>query len=149
MLATRFPTNLLVRLLGRSPQLSAVSGIAYCMSPPYMIKSVVLAPIYAVVYITFMLSARAIFSKTRIEVSGSGTRDIAKQLKDQQMVMAGHREGSMYKELKRVVPHPSPQAHATATTDISPDVVGGGRGVPRGGCTGTGGGGWGAEGALF
>jgi protein transport protein SEC61 subunit alpha len=45
-----------------------------------------------------------LFSKTWIEVSGSGPRDIAKQLKEQQMVMAGHREGSMYKELKRVVP---------------------------------------------
>ena len=46
----------------------------------------------------------ALFSKTWIEVSGSGPRDVAKQLKDQQMVIAGHREGSMYKELKRVIP---------------------------------------------
>lgn len=29
---------------------------------------------------------------------------MAKQLKDQQMVMAGSREASMYKELKRVIP---------------------------------------------
>jgi len=37
-------------------------------------------------------------------VSGSGPREVAKQLKEQQMVMAGHREGSMYKELKKVIP---------------------------------------------
>lgn len=49
-----------------------------------------------------MLTACAIFSKTWIEVSGSGPRDVAKQLKDQQMVLAGAREGSLYKELKRV-----------------------------------------------
>jgi protein transport protein SEC61 subunit alpha len=46
----------------------------------------VLDPIHTVVYIAFMVSACALFSKTWIEVSGSGPRDIAKQLKDQQMV---------------------------------------------------------------
>jgi len=110
MLAGRFPDNFLVKILGvwepleDSPQLSAVSGIAYYMSPPHTITAALLDPIHTLVYITFMLSACALFSKTWIEVSGSGPRDIAKQLKDQQMVMAGHREGSMYKELKRVVP---------------------------------------------
>jgi len=51
-----------------------------------------------------MLVACAIFSKTWIEVSGSAPRDVAKQLKEQGLVMAGHREQSMYKELKRVIP---------------------------------------------
>ncbi|KAH8116670.1 hypothetical protein DFH11DRAFT_1469374, partial [Phellopilus nigrolimitatus] len=35
--------------------------------------------------------------------SGSGLCDIAKQLKDRQTVMAAHREGLMYKKLKRVI----------------------------------------------
>ncbi|KAI0684685.1 SecY protein [Cerioporus squamosus] len=110
MLANRFPDNFLVRLLGvwepleDSPQLAAVSGIAYYMSPPHTLKSALLDPVHTLIYIAFTVTACAIFSKTWIEVSGSGPRDIAKQLKDQQMVMAGHREGSMYKELKRVVP---------------------------------------------
>lgn len=51
-----------------------------------------------------LLPQCALFSKTWIEVSGSGPREVAKQLKEQQMVMAGHREGSMYKELKKVIP---------------------------------------------
>jgi protein transport protein SEC61 subunit alpha len=51
-----------------------------------------------------MLMACALFSKTWIEVSGSSPRDVAKQLKEQGLVMAGHREESMYKELKRVIP---------------------------------------------
>jgi protein transport protein SEC61 subunit alpha len=38
--------------------------------------------------------ACAIFSKTWIEVSGSAPRDVAKQLKDQGLIMAGHREQS-------------------------------------------------------
>ncbi|KAI0319730.1 SecY protein [Amylostereum chailletii] len=110
MLSNRFPDNFLIRLLGvwepieGSPQLEAVAGIAYYMSPPHTLAAALLDPIHTIVYIAFMVSACALFSKTWIEVSGSGPRDIAKQLKDQQLVMAGHREGSMYKELKRVVP---------------------------------------------
>ena len=69
-----------------SPQLQAVAGIAYYMSPPHNIKEVLLDPIHTVIYIAFITGACAIFSKTWIEVSGSGPRDIAKQLKDQQMV---------------------------------------------------------------
>lgn len=49
-------------------------------------KEVLLDPIHTFVYIAFITTACAIFSKTWIEVSGSGPRDIAKQLKDQQMV---------------------------------------------------------------
>jgi len=110
MLFNRFPDNFLVRLLGvwepleDSQQLMAKSGIAYYISPPHTLKAAILDPIHTAVYITFILTACAMFSKTWIEVSGSGPRDVAKQLKDQQMVMAGHREGSMYKELKRVIP---------------------------------------------
>ena len=74
------------------------------MSPPRTVTAALLDPIHTVIYITFMLSACALFSKTWIEVSGSGPRDVAKQLKEQQMVMAGHREQSMYKELKRIIP---------------------------------------------
>jgi protein transport protein SEC61 subunit alpha len=61
-------------------------------------------PFHTVIYMTFIVTACAIFSKTWIEVSGSGPRDVAKQLKDQGMTLAGHRDASIYKELKRVIP---------------------------------------------
>lgn len=61
-------------------------------------------PIHTIVYIAVMLTACAMLSKTWIEVSGTSPRDVAKQLKDQQMVIAGYRDTSMYKELKRVIP---------------------------------------------
>ena len=69
-----------------SPQLTATSGIAYYMSPPHTLKEAIMDPIHTAIYIAFMLSACALFSKTWIEVSGSGPRDVAKQLKEQQMV---------------------------------------------------------------
>jgi protein transport protein SEC61 subunit alpha len=71
------------------------------MPLPQTLKEAILDPIRTAVSIAFMLSACALFSN--LDVSGSGPRDMAKQLKDQQMVVAGYREGSMYKELKRVI----------------------------------------------
>lgn len=55
-------------------------------------------------YVTFVLTACALFSKTWPEVSGSSARDVAKQLRDQQMVMRGHRDSSLEKELQRYIP---------------------------------------------
>ncbi|KAJ9495724.1 translocon subunit [Exophiala xenobiotica] len=110
MLYTRFSDNLLVKLIGTwepregSSQLYAVGGIAYYMSPPLSFREALLDPIHTVIYITFIIVTCAVFSKTWIEVSGSAPRDVAKTLKEQGLVMAGHREQSMYKELKRVIP---------------------------------------------
>jgi protein transport protein SEC61 subunit alpha len=61
-------------------------------------------PFHALFYLTFMLTACALFSKTWIEVSGSSARDVARQLKEQQMVMPGHRESNLQKELNRYIP---------------------------------------------
>merc|ERR1712232_1537108 len=44
------------------------------------------------------------FSKTWIEVSGSSSRDVAKQLRDQQMIFAGHRESSIVSVLDKYIP---------------------------------------------
>lgn len=110
MLYSRFSENLLVRLFGvweakdGSSQLHATSGLVYYMSPPQNMKEALLDPIHMSAYIVYMLGACALFSKTWIEVSGSSPRDVAKQLKDQGLVMAGHRDQSMYKELKRIIP---------------------------------------------
>ncbi|EEB07245.1 translocon alpha subunit Sec61 [Schizosaccharomyces japonicus yFS275] len=103
MLYNRFPNNFLVRLLGVWEN-GAVSGLAYFMSPPASYRAALLSPLHTTVYVTFTITVCAVFSKLWIEVSGTSPRDVAKQLKDQQLVMAGHREGSMYKELKRVIP---------------------------------------------
>lgn len=92
MLASRFPENFFVKLLGvwepleDTPQLAATSGIAYYMSPPRTLRLAILDPVHTAIYISFTIFICAMFSKTWIEVSGSGPRDIAKQLKDQQLV---------------------------------------------------------------
>ena len=73
------------------------------MSPPETLSHVIEDPIHAVIYIVFMLGTCAFFSKTWIDVSGSSAKDVAKQLKEQQMVMRGHRDKSMIHELNRQV----------------------------------------------
>uniref|UniRef100_A0A6T7YRX6 Translocon Sec61/SecY plug domain-containing protein n=1 Tax=Pyramimonas obovata TaxID=1411642 RepID=A0A6T7YRX6_9CHLO len=112
LLFKRYGNNILVQLLGRwqeaeyssSGQLIPVGGLVYYLSPPSSLSDVAANPLHAVFYLTFMLTACALFSKTWIEVSGSSAKDVAKQLKEQQMFMQGHRESSLQKELNRYIP---------------------------------------------
>jgi protein transport protein SEC61 subunit alpha len=97
LLFKRYGNNVLVQLLGRwqeaeysnSGQLIPVGGLVYYLSPPLSLAHVAANPLHAIFYLTFMLTACAMFSKTWIEVSGSSAKDVAKQLKEQQMFMQG------------------------------------------------------------
>jgi len=110
MLYNRFPDNFFIQLLGvwepyqGSSQFFATSGFAYYMSPPHDFVSALKDPIHFVIYVAFMLGVCAMFSRTWVEVSGASPRDVAKQLRDQQTVIAGYRDSSMYKELKKIIP---------------------------------------------
>ncbi len=112
LLYKRYGGNFLVRLLGQwqenewNGQLSPVGGLAYYITPPNSLSDVAANPLHAVVYTAFMLTACALFSKTWIEVSGSSASDVARQLKEQQMFIQGHRDttSSLKKELNRYIP---------------------------------------------
>lgn len=110
MLATRFAGNIIVNLLGVWGESGGrgsypVGGLCYYLSPPESIGHIITDPVHAVLYIAFMLGSCAFFSKTWIDVSGSSAKDVAKQLKEQQMVMRGHhRDKSMVHELNRYIP---------------------------------------------
>merc|ERR1712182_160873 len=110
LLYRRFKSNMLVNLLGQwqevdySGQSIPVGGLAYYISPPHSFADIWDDPIHAVFYIAFVLTSCALFSKTWIDVSGSSARDVAKQIKDQGMVMQGHRDTSIVKELNRYIP---------------------------------------------
>mmetsp|Transcript_111065 Transcript_111065/g.155922 ORF Transcript_111065/g.155922 Transcript_111065/m.155922 type:complete len:475 (+) Transcript_111065:59-1483(+) len=113
LLYRNFSGNLLVGLFGKwrdvqgmggQSQAIPIGGLAYYVSPPANLAELVADPFHTVFYLTFILSTCAFFSKTWIEVSGSSARDVAKQLRDQQMVMKGHRESSLVKQLNRYIP---------------------------------------------
>lgn len=90
--------------MSMSGQMRPVGGIAYYISAPGSFSEIASDPFHAIAYTAFMLVACALFSKTWIQVSGSSSSDVARQLRDQQMVMQGHRSSSMYKQLNRYIP---------------------------------------------
>lgn len=110
VLYKRYSTNFFVRMIGawqempQSGQSVPVSGLAYYVSPPRSVAEVANDPFHALFYTAFILSSCALFSKTWIEVSGTSARDVAKQLRDQQMFMKGHRKESLLKQLNRYIP---------------------------------------------
>lgn len=110
MLFMKWPNNAFVKVLGSwaakggSSQLYAVSGLSYYIQPPLSIQEALVDPIKTTVYVTFVLGSCAVFSTTWIEISGTSPRDVAKQFKEQGLVIAGHRDTSAYKELKKIIP---------------------------------------------
>ncbi|KAK9904436.1 hypothetical protein M0R45_000661 [Rubus argutus] len=103
--------NFLVNLLGKwkeseysGGQFIPVGGLAYYITAPSSLADMAANPFRALFYLVFMLSACAFLSKSWIEVSGSSAKDVAKQLREQQMVMPGHRESNLQKELSRYIP---------------------------------------------
>merc|ERR1719335_281571 len=110
LLYKRFKSNVLVNLLGQwqevefSGQSIPVGGMAYYISPPRSFGDIWDDPIHAIFYTAFVLISCALFSKTWIDVSGSSARDVAKQLRDQQMMMPGYRECDLPKVLNRYIP---------------------------------------------
>uniref|UniRef100_A0A0D9VXP2 Translocon Sec61/SecY plug domain-containing protein n=1 Tax=Leersia perrieri TaxID=77586 RepID=A0A0D9VXP2_9ORYZ len=102
----RFGGGYLVGLLGKwsSSDGVPVGGIAYYVTAPASLASAVGDPFHIVIYVAFMLAACAMLSKAWVMVSGSSSRDVARQLREQQMVMPGMREASMKRELDRYIP---------------------------------------------
>merc|ERR1719277_673939 len=110
LLYKRFKSNMLVNLLGQwqeieySGQSIPVGGIVYYMSPPHSFTDVWADPIHALFYVAFVLISCALFSKTWIDVSGTSARDVAKQLRDQNMMMPGYRDSDLPRVLNRYIP---------------------------------------------
>lgn len=112
MLAVKFHGNFLINLLGVWADVGGggparsypIGGLCYYLSPPESLGHVLLDPVHAVLYIVFMLGSCAFFSKTWIQMSGSSPKDVAKQLKEQQMIIRGYRDESMVQLLNRYIP---------------------------------------------
>ncbi|CCK69027.1 translocon subunit SEC61 KNAG_0B05970 [Huiozyma naganishii CBS 8797] len=132
MLYQRFPSNPIICTLGvwgikpgtQGPQV-ALSGLSYYMQPIYSLKELLMDPIKSVVYIAFVLGTCALFSKTWIEISGTSPKDVAKQFKDQGLVINGKREVNVYRELKRIIPTAAAFGGATiGALSVGSDLLG-------------------------
>ena len=81
-----------------------VGGLVYYMSPPHNIGELLMDPIRSGVYIAFIMGTCALFSLTWINVSGTSSKDVAKQLRDQGLVIRGYREQATHEVLQRYIP---------------------------------------------
>mmetsp|Transcript_60751 Transcript_60751/g.95761 ORF Transcript_60751/g.95761 Transcript_60751/m.95761 type:complete len:474 (+) Transcript_60751:79-1500(+) len=110
LLYRRFRSNMLVGLLGQwsddlgSGQSVPVGGLAYYLSPPPSFSALYEDPLHTIIYVTFVLLSCALFSKTWIEVSGSSSKDVSKQLRDQKMLFVGYRDSSIVSVLDKYIP---------------------------------------------
>lgn len=108
MLYTRYPGSVLSTVLGQwmksGGHMVPVGGLCYYMNRPESFDHVVRDPMQCFGYMAFMLISCAFFSKTWLTVSGSQAKDVAKQLKSQQMIIAGHRDQSAMAILNRYIP---------------------------------------------
>lgn len=113
LLFKRFPTNFLIGLLGKWRDVSSpygrgqsvpVGGLCYYLSPPASLSAMVADPPHTLIYLVFILTSCALFSKTWIHVSGTAPADVAKQFKEQRMVIRGHRDASTKARLEKYIP---------------------------------------------
>ncbi|XP_049851052.1 protein transport protein Sec61 subunit alpha-like [Schistocerca gregaria] len=85
-------------------QIIPVGGFAYYISPPANFRDAVSDPIHSFIYAAFVLATCALFSRIWISISGSAPADVSKQLKDQQLMIRGHRDDSTIHILDRYIP---------------------------------------------
>ncbi len=110
LLFKKFSDNVLVRFVGVWADVEGTSGaipvggLAYYISAPSNASQIFYDPLRAIIYLAFMLGSCAYLSVTWIEISGSSARDVAKELRDNQMTMAGYRDSSIVNVLNRYIP---------------------------------------------
>ena len=114
MLYKSQPNSPFIKLFGEwattSPENAAtqysvpVGGLAYYISPPATLSVLLNDPFHALFYLVFTLTACAVFGRTWTEVSGTAVRDVARQFRDNQIVMKGHRDTATATILRRYIP---------------------------------------------
>ena len=110
ILYKRYKHFLPVRLLGKWEDVESgghsipVGGLAYYISPPQSILDFAKDPFHTLFYIAFILVSCGFFSKTWIDVSGSGVNDVARNLQDQGYFIRGYREDNMKERLSKLIP---------------------------------------------
>jgi protein transport protein SEC61 subunit alpha len=116
LMHTNFKGNFLVRLLGTwqdidmSGRSVPTFGLVYLLTPPASIFDFIFSPFKTVFYVSFAMITCAIFSKTWIEVSGSSSWDVAKQLKDEGMTIKGYKMDPSGRNIKKYLDHYIPIA---------------------------------------
>ncbi len=105
-------TNILFQIIGDYSQnvtsgaVSVVGGLAYYVTAPRNIQSVIGSPLQAAAYLGIIIVFCAVFSLIWLEVGGLGPSKVAQQLMDSGMQIPGYRRSGRPIEaiLKRYIP---------------------------------------------
>lgn len=108
MLARRWEGSFLVSLLGRwshdEQQSRPIGGLIYYLMAPASLSAALADPLQLLCYLVFMLGGCAAVSRLWIEFSGTSSRDVARQLRDEGMTMKGYRDSALIDVLDRYIP---------------------------------------------
>ncbi|CAM9196803.1 unnamed protein product [Discosporangium mesarthrocarpum] len=121
LVSNKYSKNILVDILGRWEELESVpgtmipvSGIAYYVSPPTSVGDLMRDPFHALFYLSFVLTACALFSTAWLEIQGTSSKasmesgpislDIARFMREKQLAMKGHRDTALVHVLDRYIP---------------------------------------------
>ena len=106
LLHSRYSASILVRLLGCWDEKThrPIAGIAWLVSPPDGVYDAIIHWYRTIIYALYCIFSCAWFSTLWIDICGSSSRDIAKQFRDQGMVVKGHRDMSTKAHLDRYIP---------------------------------------------
>jgi protein transport protein SEC61 subunit alpha len=104
-------SNFLVNLIGQWQTLSAdsrmsvpVGGLAYWISPPGSILHLFSDPFHVLFYTAFVIVGCTLMARGWIEVTNSGSREVAKNLKEYNLTMRGYRDTTVVAVLDRYIP---------------------------------------------
>lgn len=111
ILYKKYKNFFIIRLLGQWQEADGgysvpIGGLAYYISPPRDFVDFVRDPLHALAYVAFVLISCALFAKTWVELSGKSSKDIARQLKENDYFLEGIRENeeNVYNMLNRYIP---------------------------------------------
>ncbi|KAF4731760.1 hypothetical protein FOZ62_012739 [Perkinsus olseni] len=109
ILYSMFPGVKLIRFLGEweysefTGYARPTAGLAYYFSPPQSTVSIFTDPVNLIVFASSVPIFCGIASRMWLNVSGTAARDIARQLKDQQMTMRGYRDSTVISVLDKYI----------------------------------------------
>ncbi|ORY37034.1 SecY protein [Rhizoclosmatium globosum] len=127
------PNNILVRVFGvwksfdKNPQRFPSSGLAVLLTPPRHFFSIIhpISLINFAIYAAIFTAACIYISFVWPEAAGNNAKDVSKTLEAQSLVIPGRREGSIYKEMKKLIPQVSTTGGAIlALIALAGDLLG-------------------------
>jgi protein transport protein SEC61 subunit alpha len=107
ILYKRYKNFFIIRMLGQWQEEGGhsipIGGLAYYISPPRDLVDFIRDPLHSLFYVAFVLISCGLFAKTWVELSGKSSRDIARQLRENQYFLEGIRETeeNIYEKLNR------------------------------------------------